>query len=86
MIKGKLKPLNWKGGLEHKRELSEIILPLVDKIVTRHKNSFQMSAEQVLLKRVPQHPLYLNYGAQSLRESIERVYLHLNRFDSEHTN
>ena len=27
---------NWSKGLDYQKELSEIILPLVDQIVTRH--------------------------------------------------
>lgn len=85
MIHGKVKRLNWKNSLEHKRELSEIVLPLVDQIVTRYQNGLDVSAESMLIKKFPQHPDQTGYSDTSLKNSIEKLYLHLNKFDSSQT-
>lgn len=84
-MKNKERPPGWTDGMNYKVELSEVIYPLINKIVIHdlpdHDDTGKTSKGISLKKSLPHPSLVQHYTTKSLSQSIETVLLKANDGD-----
>lgn len=71
---GILKPINWQDGLRYDSQYSEIVLPMIDQIVTNHQGDFMNPNQHVSIQKPLEAKGFKSYNGKTLQKSIEKIY------------
>ena len=71
---GDIGPVDWADGLDYSDQFAEIILPMIDQIVTNHQGDFMSPNQQVSMQRPLDAKGFSTYTDKSLQKAIEKIY------------
>lgn len=71
---GLFKSINWVDGIDYDSQFAEIVLPMIDQIVTNHQGDFMNPNQQVSVAKPLEAKGFKSYSDKTLLKSIDKIY------------